>query len=116
MTGQEGRFVYVVKPDDTVEKRLVTLGPVVWKAPPRQPGVVPPGWVLVNPHPPPSPEGAPPVPARRPVQSIVAITAGLPLKTPQPTRTSTPGVLSATSWNVRLTSCAQRATAARIVF
>jgi membrane fusion protein, multidrug efflux system len=77
MTGQEGRFVYVVKPDNTVEKRLVTLGPSVWKAPPPQPGVVPDGWVLVNPHPPPPSDGTPPAPVRRPVPSVVAITAGL---------------------------------------
>jgi multidrug efflux system membrane fusion protein len=77
MTGQEGRYVYVVKPDNTVEKRLVTLGPSVWKAPPPVPGVVPPAWVLVNPNPGPTPEKGPPAPTRRPVNSMVAITAGL---------------------------------------
>ncbi|MGE3777311.1 MAG: efflux RND transporter periplasmic adaptor subunit, partial [Pirellulaceae bacterium] len=33
MTGQEGRFVYVLGPDNTVLKRSVTVGPQVWKAP-----------------------------------------------------------------------------------
>ncbi len=32
MTGQEGRFVYVVGPDNVVAKRTVTVGPVVWRA------------------------------------------------------------------------------------
>jgi membrane fusion protein, multidrug efflux system len=80
MAGQEGRFVYVVRPDNTVEKRLVTVGPNVWREPPLTPGVVPPGWVLVNPSPSPGPSAAPngpPPPTRRPVKSMVAITAGL---------------------------------------
>ena len=54
MTGQEGRYVYVVRPDNTVENRLVTLGPSVWKAPPPLPGVTVPSWTLVNPNPAPS--------------------------------------------------------------
>jgi RND family efflux transporter MFP subunit len=77
MTGQEGRFVYVVRPDNTVENRLVTLGPSVWKAPPPVPGVTVPSWTLVNPNPAPSEANKPPAPARRPVKSMVAITAGL---------------------------------------
>ena len=77
MTGQEGRYVYVVRPDNTVENRLVTLGPSVWKAPPPLPGVTVPSWTLVNPNPAPSEANKPPAPARRPVKSMVAITAGL---------------------------------------
>jgi multidrug efflux system membrane fusion protein len=77
MTGQEGRYVYVVKPDNTVERRIVTLGPVVWKAPPVVPGESPAGWVMVNPKPAPPPQGAPPAPSRRNVQSVVAVLAGL---------------------------------------
>jgi membrane fusion protein, multidrug efflux system len=77
LTGQEGRFVYVVGAGGKVEKRIVTLGPVVFKAPPQQPGVAPPSWVAVNPAPPPPREGQPPATTRRQVKSMVAITAGL---------------------------------------
>jgi RND family efflux transporter MFP subunit len=77
MTGQEGRFVYVVRTDNVVEKRLVTVGPTIWRIPPPEPGVVPPSWTLVNPTPTPPAEGEPPQPSRRPVKSVVAITAGL---------------------------------------
>jgi RND family efflux transporter MFP subunit len=67
MTGQEGRFVYVVKGDDTVEKRTVTVGPQVWAPPP--PGSPPePGWSLVNPAEPTH---------HIPPQSMVAILQGL---------------------------------------
>src|SRR5262245_35753081 len=59
LTGQEGRFVYVVGPDGTVEKRLVTLGASVWKAPQAVPGVTPPSWTMINPNPQPPPEGQP---------------------------------------------------------
>jgi hypothetical protein len=75
MTGQEGRFVYVLGPGDVVEKRVVTVGTRIWQAPP--PGApAPPGWVLVNTAPPPA-EGAPAGPARDPARSIVAIDKGL---------------------------------------
>jgi RND family efflux transporter MFP subunit len=70
MTGQEGRFVYVVKDDDTVEKRTVTVGPQVWAPPP--PGSPPePGWSLINP--------AAPTHHSQP-QSMVAILQGLDAK------------------------------------
>ena len=75
MTGQEGRYVYVVKPDNTVERRLVTLGPQVWKAPPAVPGETTPGWVMINSVPPDN--GGQLTPTRRPVQSMVSIRAGL---------------------------------------
>lgn len=77
MTGQEGRYLYVIGANNMVEKRIVTLGPTVWKAPPPEPGVLAPSWMLANPTPPPPPEKGPPAPARRPVRSMVAIKAGL---------------------------------------
>jgi multidrug efflux system membrane fusion protein len=77
LTGQEGRYVFVVKTDNTVERRIITLGPVVWKAPPPAPGDAPAGWAMVNPNPAPPAEGAPPAPTRRPVHSMVAVIAGL---------------------------------------
>lgn len=70
MTGQEGRFVYVLGPGEVVEKRVVTVGTRVWQAPP--PGAdAPPGWALVNAAP------APGAPARVPARSVVAIEKGL---------------------------------------
>ena len=77
MTGQEGRYVYVVKPDNTVERRLVTVGPQVWKAPPAVSGESPGGWVMTNPNPAPPSNGGPPPRSRRPVQSVVSIVTGL---------------------------------------
>jgi multidrug efflux pump subunit AcrA (membrane-fusion protein) len=77
LSGQEGRFLYVVGPNNIVEKRLVTLGPTVWKSPPLEPGVMPPCWVAENPNPGPPPEKGPPPPTRRMLKSLVAITAGL---------------------------------------
>lgn len=77
LSGQEGRFVYVVAADGKVEKRVVSVGATVWKAPAPGPGVAPPSWVAVNPNPSPPPEGQPPAPTRRPIRSVVAITAGL---------------------------------------
>ena len=40
-------------------------------------GQVVPGWELRNPSPPPPPEKGPPPPARRPILSVVAVTANL---------------------------------------
>jgi multidrug efflux pump subunit AcrA (membrane-fusion protein) len=77
MTGQEGRFVYVLGANDVVQKRIVTLGAVAWKSPPPSPGQVTPGWSLVNPNPGPPSEKGPPPPTRRQVHSLVAITDGL---------------------------------------
>jgi RND family efflux transporter MFP subunit len=77
LTGQEGRFVYVLNAENKVEKRIVTVGPVVWKAPPMAPGVAPPSWVLVNPSPSLPAEGQPPASTRRAAKSVVAITVGL---------------------------------------
>lgn len=33
MTGQEGRYVYVVEPDNKVTKRTVKVGPQFWRMP-----------------------------------------------------------------------------------
>lgn len=76
MTGQEGRFVFVVGEKGVVEKRIVTVGSTVWKAPATAPGEVVPGWALVNPKPVTPPTGPPP-PTRRPILSVVAITENL---------------------------------------
>ena len=76
MTGQEGRYVFVLGPGDVVEKRVVTIGPRIWQAPP--PGApVTPGWVMVNPNPATSPEGGPAGPVRVPARAIVAVETGL---------------------------------------
>jgi len=77
MTGQEGRFLYVVGANNMVEKRIITLGPSVWKVPASEPGVVAPTWALMNPNPGPPPEKGPPPPTRRSIKSMVAIMAGL---------------------------------------
>ncbi len=77
VSGQEGRFLFVVNANGVVEKRVVTVGASVWKAPPAEPGKVPPSWVAVNPNPAPPEQGKPPVPTRRTIKSVVAITAGL---------------------------------------
>ena len=67
MTGQEGRYVYVVDEKKMVAKRSVTVGPAVWKTPavadPRQIS-----WTL-------TPNGANAKPV--PVPAVVAIEAGL---------------------------------------
>jgi RND family efflux transporter MFP subunit len=85
MTGQEGRYVFVVGADKKVAKRIVVVGPQVYRAPPpeeNQPSL----WSLNNPKPPPpppppgeAPKGPPmpPPPARVPIKSLVAIDKGL---------------------------------------
>lgn len=69
MTGQEGRYVYVVGTNNVVEKRMVTVGPSVWKATKADAAA----WSLV----PPSAE--PGKAAPRPVRSVVAVEKGLEL-------------------------------------
>jgi RND family efflux transporter MFP subunit len=70
MTGQEGRYVYVLGEGDVVQKRTVTVGPHVWKAPPPADGQ-PPGWTLAAAAP------AGPGPRSVPVPAVVAIESGL---------------------------------------
>ncbi|HSQ58373.1 MAG TPA: efflux RND transporter periplasmic adaptor subunit [Gemmata sp.] len=77
MTGQEGRFVYVIGANDIVEKRLVTVGPPVWKRQAVGPGELEPTWTLVNPNPGPLPQSGPPPSTRRDLYSVVAIVEGL---------------------------------------
>jgi len=78
MTGQEGRFVYVLGTGDVVEKRTVTVGARIWQA--LASGEVgEPAWVLSNPNPsPPANDDAKgPAPLRLPVRSVMAIEKGL---------------------------------------
>jgi multidrug efflux system membrane fusion protein len=65
MSGQEGRFVYVIDDQGVVEKRSVTVGPKVWSTPPPGSGRAP-EWTLTG------PEGA-----AQPLRSVVAIEKGL---------------------------------------
>jgi RND family efflux transporter MFP subunit len=69
MTGQDGRFVYVVGPDNMVLKKNVTVGTRVWQALSSNT----PAWGLLNAD----PEPAPNSPLRQQVRSIVAIESGL---------------------------------------
>ncbi len=93
MTGQEGRFVYVLGEGDIVQKRTVQVGPHAWKAAPPGPGQ-PAGWTLVGKDPAPATTGAtpsppagkdgkkdgPPAPAEipvLPVPAVITIESGL---------------------------------------
>ena len=77
MSGQEGRYVYVVGPDNKVMKRSVAVGPLVYRAPSPIENK-PPAWVLNNPNPPAiSSGGLPPRPGTVPVKSVIAIEKGL---------------------------------------
>lgn len=77
MTGQEGRFLYVIGKENKVHKRAVVVGAQVWKAPP--PGEpAPPGWTVTNRKPPAAGGGGRPAgPVTEPVRSVVAIEKGL---------------------------------------
>lgn len=71
MTGQEGQYVYVVGPENAVQKRTVKVGPQLWRAP--TPGEAPrPGWSLVTKAAPDADKPAAPAPSLR---SIVALQA-----------------------------------------
>ena len=80
LSGQEGRYVYVVAADGKVRKEIVTAGAVVWKAVAPVPGPPPPGWAAVNPSPAKEVEGQPLPPTRRAIKSVVAVTFHTPLK------------------------------------
>jgi multidrug efflux system membrane fusion protein len=67
MTGQEGRYVYVVGPDKQVAKRAVALGIQVYRSPPPIENK-PPAWLLTSPG-----DAAKPTP----VKSVMAIEKGL---------------------------------------
>jgi RND family efflux transporter MFP subunit len=66
MTGQEGRFVYVLMDGNIVDKRSVTVGPKLSVQ----------GWTLANPKPSEPGKGGD-APASIPIQSMVAIEKGL---------------------------------------
>jgi RND family efflux transporter MFP subunit len=72
MTGQEGRYVYVIGADNKVEKRSVTVGPQVWASSPSSAQPLS-GWTLFNLKPAEKDKAEKPVP----LQSIVAIEKGL---------------------------------------
>ncbi len=74
MTGQEGRFVYVLGANEIVEKRAVTLGTRVWQAPNGPTDAS--AWALARVAPPKGTD-APPGPVRQPLRSMVAIDQGL---------------------------------------
>jgi RND family efflux transporter MFP subunit len=79
LNAQEGQFVLVVGPDNKVQKRLVTVGATVWKAPSAGPGDPLSKWVAINPHPQPA-DGKPQASTRRPIRSVVTITFHKPLQ------------------------------------
>lgn len=68
MTGQEGRYVYVVGPENKIGKRTVTVGSQVFRAPPPAPDAPPPPWSFK------APAGASAGPV---IRSVVAIEKGL---------------------------------------
>lgn len=72
MTGQEGRFVYVVGPDNVVAKRTVTVGPVVWRSTSNSAEAAE-GWNLAAAKSGADGKASPPSSAR----SVVAIESGL---------------------------------------
>ena len=47
LTGQEGRFVYILGKDNVIEKRTVVPGPIVWRTPAN--GSDEPRWTLEGP-------------------------------------------------------------------
>jgi RND family efflux transporter MFP subunit len=76
MTGQDGRFVFVVSPEKKVIRRVVSVGPTVFRMLPAT-EKQPPGWTLFNPTPAKPVGGLPPRPDSVPVRSMVAIEKGL---------------------------------------
>lgn len=76
MTGQEGRYVYVVGADNTVLKRSVLVGQLVYRAAPAIENKAA-TWVLTNPKPTVPIGGLPARPSTISVKSVVAIEKGL---------------------------------------
>lgn len=72
MTGQEGRFVYVIGPEDKVMKRTVKVGMTVWRMPPADDTKTP-RWQLLATAP--DKDGKIPPPGL--VRALVAIESGL---------------------------------------
>lgn len=73
MTGQEGRFVFVVGPENKVQKRSVKLGIQVWRAAPMEDKDAP-RWTMANLNPPKEGDATTKV---APLRSLVAIESGL---------------------------------------
>lgn len=73
MTGQEGRYVYVLDAENKVTKRTVTVGPQVWRAPPPDADKKANGWMLVPTKPGADGKTRPPTVMR----SLIAILKGL---------------------------------------
>lgn len=72
MTGQEGRFVFVIGADNVVQKRTVTVGQQVWRMNTMNKDSTM-SWTLTNP----SPAADSKVPTTAPVRTVVAIENGL---------------------------------------
>ncbi|MFO0803320.1 MAG: efflux RND transporter periplasmic adaptor subunit [Gemmataceae bacterium] len=76
MTGQDGRYVFVVDAENKVQRRVVVVGPTVFRMAPATEKPVP-GWTLFN-EKPAQPKGdLPPRPPSVPVRSMVSIEKGL---------------------------------------
>ena len=84
MTGQDGRYVFVVGAGNKVQRRVVSLGPSVYRTV-RELDEPSPRWLyrmamiwdLHNPQPAPTAGGLPPRPTAIPVRSVVAVERGL---------------------------------------
>lgn len=85
MTGQEGRYVYVLDQSNVVRKRTLKLGPNIWRTP-ENTEVQLREWTLTNPNPPknaepkkesPPAKDAPMAPPS--VRSVIAVEEGLKL-------------------------------------
>jgi multidrug efflux system membrane fusion protein len=76
MTGQDGRYVFLVGADNKVTRRLVAVGPIVPRtlAGADKPA---PGWTLYNPNPAKPMGSLPPRPESIPMRSMVSIEKGL---------------------------------------
>jgi membrane fusion protein, multidrug efflux system len=82
LTGQEGRFVYVIGKDNLIEKRTVTPGPIVWRKPSN--GSDDPQWSLEGPPKDPRPEPKAPI-ADAPGSSGKKVGPTLKTELPPPT-------------------------------
>jgi len=76
MTGQDGRYVFVVDAENKVQRRVVSVGPTVYRMPPavEKPPL---GWTLFNPSPAKPMGSLPPRPESVPIRSMVSIEKGL---------------------------------------
>lgn len=79
MTGQEGRYVYVLGEGNVVQKRSVIVGPVVWKALPQSKEKSP-GWTLLAPTTATQGDTPPKQQQPTPVPAVIAIESGLTIE------------------------------------